>query len=134
MSAVKTVKQVTAPEVDGDALLGALATLEQGSLDGCVVLRAERNAAGVIEDFSFLFANPSAERTLGRQSEQLIGQRLVDVLPMIHRGGRIPQCAQVVETGQPLVWEGPYRDGWFRIQMTRFQEGVLARFQDITTS
>ena len=53
------------------------------SLDAFTILSAVRDDQGIIRDFQCEFANPAAGRLLGHTPEELIGKRLLQVLPSI---------------------------------------------------
>ncbi len=124
------------PEAKGDALLSALAEVERGSPDGCTVMRAVRDAAGVLVDFEWVFANAPAERLLLNGIEGSIhGKRLLELFPVALQRGQFGLFSQVVETGQPCVLELAVPENealWLRLSVSRFQDGILLRLQDIS--
>jgi len=138
MSAVinPTLLPFAAPEAKGDALLSALAEVERASPDGCTVMRAVRDGAGVLVDFEWVFANAPAERLLMRRSGgKVLGRRMLELFPETVHRGQFPLFRQVLETGQPCVLELTLPDVeelWLRLSVSRFQDGVLVRLQDIS--
>ncbi|HEX8823434.1 MAG TPA: histidine kinase dimerization/phospho-acceptor domain-containing protein, partial [Archangium sp.] len=126
---------IATSEGKGDALLSALLEVERASPDGCTVMRAVRDAAGVIVDFEWVFANAAAERLMGRFIKNFLGRRMLDLFPDTRNSERFPLYCQVVETGHPCVIEllvPNTQDYWLRYSMVRFQDGVLVRMQDIS--
>jgi PAS domain S-box-containing protein len=80
----------------------SLAPLET-LIDPHIMLKAERDASGEIVDFVYTDANDAALTYNRTTREQLIGSRLVDLLPG-HRGsGLLAMYVHTVETGEPLV-------------------------------
>ena len=138
MSAVinPTLLPFAAPEAKGDALLSALAEVERASPDGCTVMRAVRDGAGVLVDFEWVFANAPAERLLmSRSGGKVLGRRMLELFPETVHRGQFPLFRQVLETGQPCVLELTLPDVeelWLRLSVSRFQDGVLVRLQDIS--
>jgi signal transduction histidine kinase/ActR/RegA family two-component response regulator len=138
MSAVinPTLLPFAAPEAKGDALLSALAEVERASPDGCTVMRAVRDGGGVLVDFEWVFANAPAERLLmGRSGGKVLGRRMLELFPETVHRGQFPLFRQVLETGQPCVLELTLPDVeelWLRLSVSRFQDGVLVRLQDIS--
>jgi len=124
------------PEAHGDALLSALAEVERTSPDGCLVLRAVRDEAGAIVDFEWVFLNATAERMTDKLCGARLGLRFLDRSVSARTQAHFAVFRQVVETGQPcvleLVAEGNAR--WLRLSLHHFQDGLVARYQDISPS
>ncbi len=101
------------------------------------ILRAVRDEAGRIVDFSWQYANPEAARVIGRLATDLIGRRLRDVLPNAWDSpGLFESYVQVVETGKQATIEAGFtRDGiwsdWQNV-VTRLEDGVAVWFPEIT--
>jgi PAS domain S-box-containing protein len=72
-------------------------------LDPYVVLEAVRDEAGQIVDFVYVYANPAACAYNGLAYQDLVGARLLELLPGHASAGLLDQYGQVVETGEPLV-------------------------------
>ena len=72
-------------------------------MDPHVLLEAVRDEAGKIVDFVYVDANPAACAYNGIDYEHLVGARLLDLMPGSATDGQLDQCAQVVDTGEPLV-------------------------------
>jgi diguanylate cyclase (GGDEF)-like protein/PAS domain S-box-containing protein len=71
-------------------------------LDPWVLMRAVRDAQGTVVDFVYVEANKEACRHNGVAHDDLIGRRLLDLLPG-HRGQLLADYARVLDDGQPLV-------------------------------
>ena len=72
---------------------------------------------------------------------ELIGRRISELYPVLAGGELIAGYRRVVETGEPLVVPVlPYEDvidgrsvsGFYTVQATRFEDGVLVASRDIT--
>ena len=72
-------------------------------LDPHVVQEAVRDETGQIVDFVYVDANSAACAYNGLDYQDLVGARLLDLLPGHAGAGLLDQYAQVVETGEPLV-------------------------------
>ncbi|MFQ4146158.1 PAS domain S-box protein [Chlorogloeopsis sp. ULAP02] len=107
------------------------------SLDAFTILDSVRNEAGAIVDFVWTYVNPKAAEILKRPIEELVGQRLLDVLPGNQLNSELFQrYVQVVETGEPHDIELSYNadgiTGWFRNMTVKLEDGVAIFFSDIT--
>ncbi len=107
------------------------------SLDGFTILRAVRDGTGTIVDFEWTYANEASSRLLKRPVGDLVGHRLLEVLP----GNKacvelFARYVRVVETGEPHDVELRYDDdgitGWFRNLAVRLDDGLAVSFCDIT--
>ncbi len=108
------------------------------SVAGVLVFEAIRDPAadGKIIDFEFRLVNPAAARMLKRRAEDLIGQRLLTILPGNKTVGLFELYAEVVNTGRSIDLETYYNyDGlksWFRVAAARVRDGFSVMFEDIT--
>jgi signal transduction histidine kinase/CheY-like chemotaxis protein len=107
------------------------------SLDAFTILTAVRTDTGRVVDFRWEYVNPTAGRLLRQAPAELVGRRLLEVLP----GNRVnsdlfERYVRVVETGQPhdyeLCYESEGIQGWFRNMAVRLGDGVAVCFADIT--
>ncbi len=110
-------------------------------LDLVVVERAVRDDAGAIVDFEILWMNNAPVDVAGRPRQELIGRRISELYPALAGGELIDSYRRVVETGEPLVVPSlAYSDvidgrevaGYYTVQATRFEDGVLVASRDIT--
>jgi PAS domain S-box-containing protein len=107
------------------------------SLDAFTILDSIRNEAGLIVDFVWTYVNPKAAEILQHPVEELVGQRLLDLLPGNQLNSELFQrYVQVVETGEPHDIELSYNadgiNGWFRNMTVKLEDGVAIFFSDIT--
>ena len=111
-------------------------------LDLVVIERAVRDAAGEIVDFEIEWMNNAPVDVAGRPREELIGRRISELYPVLAGGELIAGYRQVVETGEPLVVEVmPYEDvidgrpvsGYYTVQASKFEDGVLVASRDISS-
>jgi PAS domain-containing protein/anti-sigma regulatory factor (Ser/Thr protein kinase) len=110
-------------------------------LDLVVVERAIRDATGAIVDFEIVWMNTAPVDAAGRSRDQLIGRRISELYPSLAGGELVAGYARVVETWEPLVVPVmPYEDvidgrpvsGFYTVQATKFEDGVLIASRDIT--
>jgi PAS domain-containing protein/anti-sigma regulatory factor (Ser/Thr protein kinase) len=110
-------------------------------LDLVVVERAIRDASGTIIDFEIVWMNNAPVDVAGRSRELLMGRRISELYPVLAGGELIAGYREVVESGVPLVVPVmPYSDvidgrevsGFYTVQATRFEDGVLVASRDIT--
>jgi len=106
------------------------------SLDGILVFTTVRGDGGEIEDFTCALANPQAEKFAGRASDDLIGRRLLDAMPMHREKGLFEAYKDVVETGEPFETEVRYDgepvSGWFQIVAVQIEDGCAVTMRDIS--
>jgi anti-sigma regulatory factor (Ser/Thr protein kinase)/PAS domain-containing protein len=110
-------------------------------LDLVVLERCVRDSAGEIVDFEIYWMNDAPVDVAGRPREELIGRRISEMYPALAGGELIAGYRRVVETGEPLVVPVmPYEDvidgrqvsGFYTVQATKFEDGVLVASRDIT--
>ena len=107
------------------------------SLDAFTVLRSVRDETGKIIDFEWTYVNPTAARVLNHTVEELVSQRLLQLLPGNQTNSDLfERYVQVVETGEPhdleLHYESEGIKGWFRNMAVKLEDGVAISFSDIS--
>ena len=95
-----------------------LSSVQAASPEGVMAFRACRDAAGAIEDFEFLLANPRSLAITGQTGTDLIGRRLLSVFPGNVETGLFDAYRGVTETGETFQSVTDYPD-----------DGVAARLQ-----
>ncbi|MET0402007.1 MAG: ATP-binding protein [Cystobacter sp.] len=127
----------TLPERSWGALLRALAEVECVSPDGCLVLYAVRDESRALLDFECVFSNAAMARLPRGRGGLLPGQCLLKRYSSARAQSYFAVLRQVVETRQPCLMEvSPpgVKDHWLRVCLTPFEDGVLVRCQDVTSS
>jgi PAS domain S-box-containing protein len=109
---------------------------QEASLFGFTILRAIRCQQRIV-DFEWEYVNPAASSILRRPIDELVGHRLLDVLPNNKdRSDLFARYVQVVETGEPhdyeLRYDGEQIRGWFRNMAVKLDDGVAISFADVT--
>ncbi|CAG0944441.1 hypothetical protein ANRL1_01763, partial [Anaerolineae bacterium] len=107
------------------------------SLDAFTILTAVRDDNGRIADFRWEYVNPEAGRILRHPPAELVGQRLLQVLPGSKANSDLfDRYVRVVETGEPHDYELSYESegiqGWFRNMTVKLGDGIAVYFSDIT--
>ena len=135
-------RDVQATHVAAEALELDRARLQatlQSLLDPHVVLQAIRDQSGTIVDFSYDEANHAACSYMGLGPDELIGARLLELLPGRAGSGMLEMYAHAVESGKPLV-----RDDFtyghellgqgrrYDIRATRIGDGLSFTWRDVT--
>ncbi len=106
-------------------------------LDPWVLLRAVRDAHGTVTDFVYVEANKEACRHNGMTRQDLIGRRLLSLLPG-HRGQLLADYAEVLATGEPLALDDmPFitagETRWFDNRAVKVGEDDLSfTWRDVT--
>lgn len=72
-------------------------------IDPHVMLQAIRDQTGGIVDFLYVDANDAACRYTGLSYKELVGSRLLELLPGQARQGMFEAYCRVIETGEPLI-------------------------------
>jgi len=104
---------------------------------GFMILQAVRDHAGTVVDAQWRYVNPAAERLVGRAAEEMVGHRVGLVLPRTFEAPELSDTVlRVIETGVAADIEVRLRLGererWFHNSITRFGDGVVIWFSDIT--
>jgi signal transduction histidine kinase len=108
------------------------------SMVGFGVMHAVRDAHGAVVDFEWRYVNPTAEQLLKRPAQELIGQRVRDVLPQNWHGSRwFDAMVRAATTGEAADIEVPVpvpgaTTLWFHNSIARTEEGLVVWFSDIT--
>ncbi|WP_413164326.1 PAS domain S-box protein [Capilliphycus salinus ALCB114379] len=107
------------------------------SLYAFTILKSVRDETGQIIDFECMYANPKAEVALKRSGEDLVGQRLLEILPGSHFNTNLfNRYVEVVETGQPhnieILYDADDIRGWFHNMAVKLDDGVAVSFNDIS--
>jgi len=114
-----------------------LSGILDSSLDGIMAFQSVRDEDGHIIDFEWLLSNPTACQIVSKSVTELIGQRLLDVLPGNRTDGLFDLYAQVVETGNPTQQQFHYDhdgiDTWFESAVVKLGDGFAVTFRDIST-
>ena len=79
------------------------AILDNHLMDPLVVLTAVRDSSGRIVDFEYTYANLAACTYNNLPHEDLVGSRLLALLPGHRESGLLDRYAHVIDTGEPLV-------------------------------
>lgn len=101
-----------------------------------VVLRSIRNSGSNITDFEMTHFNSMVEKLADMPEEELTGKQLSTLIP--HQQQEIvDRFTTTVNTGKPVDFEYQYRSesgeiSWYLCEATKFKDGVLASFLDIT--
>ncbi|MBD2296969.1 PAS domain S-box protein [Anabaena sphaerica FACHB-251] len=107
------------------------------SLFAFTILDSVRDQTGAIADFVWTYVNPKAAEILQKPVEELVGQRLLQVLPGNQFNSELfKHYVRVVETGEPhdleLSYDADGITGWFRNMAVKLDDGVAISFTDIT--
>jgi diguanylate cyclase (GGDEF)-like protein/PAS domain S-box-containing protein len=127
------------PELPPEELVHTLQGILDSLLDPYVRLQAVRDGSGAIVDFVYVDANEAACTYNRRTKDEMIGTRLLDLLPGHSVGGLLDAYARVVESGVPLVRDN---EAYFNeilgverrsdLRCTRTGDGVSVMWRDVT--
>ena len=100
-------------------------------LEPLVILRPVRDASGRIVDFVYEYANDAACAANRMPRRELLGRRMLEVLPEHGPAGLIDTYARVIATGQSLMLDGfAYTDTWGGVPQTRVSDLRVHRLGD----
>ncbi|NJO81170.1 MAG: PAS domain S-box protein [Cyanobacteria bacterium RM1_2_2] len=107
------------------------------SLDAFTILNSVRDVTGALVDFEWTYVNPKAAQTLQHPANELVGRRLLEVLPGNQLNSELfERYVRVVETGKPhdieLSYDADGITGWFRNMSVKLEDGIAVFFSDIT--
>lgn len=103
--------------------------------DGILVLSSIKDEENKIKDFRIEYCNRKGFE-LGKLPEDCIGKTIFEVLPL--DSSSLDAHKRVAETGEPFSYETTFitkegiEYGWFIISLTKFGDGVVSRYTDIT--
>jgi PAS domain S-box-containing protein len=109
----------------------------EGSLDAFFIFQSLRDETGQIIDFTFTDLNANAEKMISMSKEQVIGERMCELLPANRRDGFFEKYARVVETGIPLeedfsISTPEITASWLHHQVVPLSDGIAITTRDIT--
>lgn len=127
----------------GDGELASAPTVDRykaamrNNLDSFFLFKAQRDASGKIEDFTFEDLNPQGEHLLGMSREQLIGHGMCELLPANREKGFFDKYCRVMESGVPLEEEinecgAGHDDLWLHQVVVPIENGIAIITRDIT--
>ncbi|MCC6319164.1 MAG: GGDEF domain-containing protein [Gemmatimonadaceae bacterium] len=108
-----------------------------GSLDAFYVLRALHDARGEVLDFEFVDVNRRAETLLGKRRDEVVGQRLCELIPSNRVNGFLDKYVSVMTHGTVLeeefeVTTPDVRAAWIHHQVVPLRDGVAITSRDVT--
>lgn len=108
-----------------------------GGLDAFYVLRAIRDGNGEVLDFIFVEVNRKTEALLGKPRNEIVGQRLCELIPANHTNGFFEKYCRVMALGHVLeedveVTTADVRAAWIHHQVVPVDDGVAITSRDIT--
>ena len=115
------------------------------ALDGIAhplsIASAARDRGGELTDFVLEFVNLAAATWIGQPRSAVVGRKVGELLPALHRYGLFNELRTVVETGRPFrqaglrlvdaVIDGRNLGGRFDMGALRLGDGYLSVWQDI---
>jgi len=109
----------------------------EGSLDAFYLFQAYRDESEKISDFIFVDLNTRGAQLMGMSYQQVIGQRLCELLPFNRTNGFFDKYVRVVETGIPFEEEFPnkfpeIRAEWLHHQVIPVGDGIAITSRDVT--
>ncbi|HET9052660.1 MAG TPA: ATP-binding protein, partial [Cyclobacteriaceae bacterium] len=106
------------------------------SLDGIMAFAAVRNNQGEIVDFKWILANFISSQTIGRGRTDLIGAKLLDVVPDANNAGLFEIYREVVNTGVSQQFEREFNlfgdVRWFYMAAVKLDDGLIVTYTDAT--
>jgi two-component system sensor histidine kinase/response regulator len=106
------------------------------SLDGIIVYEAVRDEQGVLRDLRFTMINPAAEKLMGLNAPDLLGQTLLESLPELATDGFFEKLSRIIEENVALDSEhqslGSEPPRWYRLAGVKLGDGLALSFTEIT--
>ena len=112
-------------------------TAIEGSLDAFMALQSVRDAAGAVVDFEVIEASTRAAELVQMPREDLIGQYVGELFPLVHAQGHFARFVEVAETRTTLEWEYQPVDPRVvaravRVQAVPLDDGLAVSLRDVT--
>ena len=116
-----------------DVLLDAFDVL----VDAFGVLSAVRDSRGEIVDLRVEYANPAACELFRRRPEDMVGQRLLAMLPSLLPLGVFGKLVHTIQTGEPVIHREPWFQedaltGAFEVRGAKLGDGIAVTLLDVT--
>ena len=106
------------------------------SLSSTMVFKAVRDSDKKIIDFEWILANKASLQSIGKTEEEVLGKRLLDVMPANKEEGLFDIYTNVVERGKEAIlekfYQGENMNRWFHIEAIKMEDGFVVTFSDIT--
>ncbi len=106
------------------------------SLDGIMAFRAVRDPIREIVDFEWILANAVSFLSTRQVEKNLVGKRLLEIIPENRFDGLFEMYRQVVDSGKPNQIERHLTvnglNNWFNITAVKLEDGFVVTFSDIT--
>ena len=113
--------------------------VSEAGLDSFYLLEALRDEADQIVDFVFLDLNDQAAAMISRARQEVIGQRLLELLPVNREARFFPRYVDVVNTRRPLFRDFPIQAAdegihatWIQQQVVPVGDGLAISARDIS--
>ena len=108
-----------------------------GLPDAFGVLSSVRDSRGTIVDLRVEYANPAACRLFQRALANLVGRRLLDMLPSLVPLGIFGKLVHTIETGEPVIHREPWFEedaltGAFEVRGAKLGDGIVVTLLDVT--
>jgi signal transduction histidine kinase len=106
------------------------------ALTAIATFDAVRDESGQIVDFTYTMVNQMAEQLSGRETGELVGQRLLTIFPGTRASGLFEKWVQLIDTGNPVHFLQHYkddrRDVWYETRAVRLGDGLIESYSDVT--
>lgn len=105
--------------------------------DGIMLLKSVRNLNGDIVDFLVTHCNKKGMEA-SRFPADVVGKKLLSLLPHLKDSEQFLLHKKVVETGKPVRFETTFRTatgeeyGWFIVSLTKLGDAVISNFVDVS--
>ena len=114
----------------------------QAAIEGCndafYILKSVRDTAGEIIDFSFAYVNDRGALLISGTPQELTGQSLCNLLPVVRTDGIFERYKQVVETGESFEDEFRFNHvdtiqaDWLDLRVRKLDDGVAIMTTNIS--
>ncbi len=109
----------------------------EGSLDAFFIFQSVRDDGGQIVDFAFVELNSNGEKLISRRKQEVIGNRLCELIPVNRTDGFFEKYVRVLETQEALEEEFPISSpeinaSWLHHQVVPLPDGIAITSKDIS--
>lgn len=114
-----------------------ISSILEASFNGIYSIKAITDQKGNIQDFQYLFINKTIGQFLGLNSDEVVGRKVLEVIPENRTNGFFDMFCQVLQTGKPVRNETNFISEkfsrWFDYAIVPIDEETLVvTVQDIT--
>jgi signal transduction histidine kinase len=112
-----------------------LRNILNNSLDGIMAFKSVRDSNKEVMDFEWIMSNDIGLRLTGMSGQELMGKRLLSIMPESKNNGLFDIYLEVVASGTPKRFErlNERNGSWTNVTVVKLEDGFVVTSSDLTT-